>query len=483
MADNETLKAENARLAARVAELETQLAAKPPIDRMSLYRMVNNAPWGIVVINDQGLIDYANPAVQRWLVRPAPAMGERHEAVLAPALLAVLSEPLPRALKGEAHQADLRVMDATGQDRDVRLNLTPRGAGPEGVTGVVVSLYDMTETTALDRAARENEGRLAHITAVTPTVIYIFDIVEGAPVWAVGRTTEVYGHTAEDLIAGGGPLSLSLVHPDDVARISERVKSLAARPDGEVHEFELRIRRADGSYRWILDRAVAFERSADGRVTKTLSAAIDIDERKRAEERRGMLINELNHRVKNTLAAVQSIARQTLRSDRPIEQTVDLFTARLVALSAAHDVLTRESWQGAPLKEIAEGALRPFVVQGEARITIAGPELRMGARAALALAMALHELAMNAAKYGALSNEAGTIALTWSARDAHLDLEWRESDGPPVTKPERTGFGTRLITQGLRADLDGGAELDFAPGGLICRITAPLDATPQLELA
>src|SRR5690606_33704244 len=159
----------------------------------------------------------------------------------------------------------------------------------------------------------------------------------------------------------------------------------------------------DGAFRWILDRAVAFERDETGQVIKTLCTAIDIDERKRADERRILLINELNHRVKNTLAAVQSIARQTLRAGRPPEQALELFTARLVALSGAHNVLTRENWEGAGLREIVAGALDPFGAQGEGRLEASGPDVRLSARSALALAMALHELATNAAKYGALS--------------------------------------------------------------------------------
>src|SRR4030095_7663000 len=189
----------------------------------------------------------------------------------------------------------------------------------------------------------------------------------------------------------------------------------------------------DGAYTWVLDRAVVFERAADGSVTRILSALIDIDDRKRAEERRIMLINELNHRVKNTLASVQSIARQTLSAGRPPHETIDIFTDRLVALSAAHDVLTRENWEGANLREIALGALSPFAAHGEGRLGVHGPDVRLSARAVVALAMALHELATNAVKYGALSGSSGEVRLSWRARDGgsgpHLELEWRGGRG------------------------------------------------------
>ncbi|HEY0650868.1 sensor histidine kinase [Phenylobacterium sp.] len=476
------LKGENARLAARVAELEAQMA-RAPIDRPSLYRMTDAAPWGALVINREGTLDYANPAFQRWLLKPTPAADERVEDVVLPALLDVLRKPLDRALAGEQTIFEATLDDRDGSTRYVRVQAAPRAAGDLGVTGCVVSLYDLTEAHALDRAARENQEQLERVNAVTPSANYLFDFETGSSIWIGGNTEAVYGHTVEELTAGGGGLVRTLIHPEDFHLVGRRLAHLATRPDGEVSEFELRVLRPDGSYRWVLDRAVVFERAPSGRIIKTLSAAIDIDERKRAEERRTLLINELNHRVKNTLAAVQSIARQTLRSDRDPAEMTHVFTARLVSLSAAHDVLTRENWEGAGLREVVDTALAPF---DETRIEASGPELRLGARAALALGMALHELGTNATKYGALSGDHGVVRLTWRARPsdggAELDLEWRETGGPLVTPPRRRGFGSRLLTQGVRADLNGAAELVFAPEGVVCRITAPLETVPRPDI-
>jgi PAS domain S-box-containing protein len=374
----------------------------------------------------------------------------------------------------------------TGEVRELKLTVAPRGGGDQPVTGAIASVYDVTETRALDRAVRENEARLVQIVNVSPTAIYLYDFEAGSAVWAAGPTEPVYGYTPEELVAGGRRLISGLIHPEDVPSVAARLRTLAEAPDGAVCDFELRVRRKGGGWRWILDRAVAFERDGAGHVIKTLSAAIDIDERKRAEERRVMLINELNHRVKNTLASVQSIARQTLRSGRPPEQAMELFTARLVALSAAHNVLTRENWEGAELAEIAQEALAPFTTRGDGRIHVRGPATRLSARAAVGLAMALHELATNATKYGALSGEAGEVELSWSVLGHEppcLTLEWQERGGPPVVEPARSGFGSRLLTQGLPGELDGVTELEFAPEGVRCRITAPLAATPVLELA
>lgn len=474
MSDIQDLKAENARLAARVADLESQLAAKPVIDRASLFRMVNNAPWGVMTISSEGRAEFSNQTIAPWL-RDPPTMGLPVAETLIPTLYRPLETPVADALAGRKSALDLRVADASGKTREIHVSVEPRG---EPANGAILTLLDVTDTNAVDRAVRENEARLAHINAINPSVIYIFDFEAGSPVWAAGRTEEVYGFSTEAMVAGGRQLSMSLIHPDDLPKVTERLRDLAAHPDGHVSEFELRIRRRDGGYRWLLDRAVAFERTPDGRIAKTLSAAIDIDERKRAEDRRKLLINELNHRVKNTLAAVQSIARQTLRGGRSAEQTIEQFTARLVALSAAHDVLTRENWEGAALREIVAGALAPFSL-GQDRVVIEGPEVRLPARTALGLAMALHELATNALKHGALSGEEGVVRIGWSASGDRLDLEWRESGGPPTAAPDHGGFGVRLLTQGLPAELGGTVELDFDPVGVVCRIAASLAARPS----
>jgi len=217
------------------------------------------------------------------------------------------------------------------------------------------------------------------------------------------------------------------------------------------------------------------------------AAQREIAERKRGEAHQLLLINELNHRVKNTLASVQSIAAQTLRSFDNVEDAKHAFTARLIALSTAHNVLTQESWEGASLHDIVVGAVQPFEGPGGSRFAIDGPEVWLDPKAALSLAMALHELGTNAAKYGALSVPSGKVGVTWTAsggEDADdLRLLWREEGGPVVTPPSRTGFGSRLIQKGLASDLNGRAEIRFEPSGVECVIEARLErGAPAREL-
>jgi two-component sensor histidine kinase len=216
----------------------------------------------------------------------------------------------------------------------------------------------------------------------------------------------------------------------------------------------------------------------NGEVEKLLSVSRDITDTKQAEEHQRLLINELNHRVKNTLATVQSIATQTLRNSRSPEEARSAMESRLMALSKAHDVLTRENWESANLREIVAQALAPYAHARENRLHLQGPDIRLQPRTALALAMALQELATNAVKYGSLSNETGEVRIEWSLDASHtppcLSLTWRESGGPSVEEPSRRGFGTRLIERSLAQDLDGKVTIAFAPEGVVCKVTAPI---------
>ena len=189
-------------------------------------------------------------------------------------------------------------------------------------------------------------------------------------------------------------------------------------------------------------------------------------EARKAADRQQLMINELNHRVKNTLVVVQSLARHSLREGG--EAGLTQFNDRLYALASAHDLLTRRSWEGADLGELLAEALRPYANQ----MSLDGPPVPLAPNAAVALAMIFHELATNASKYGALSNEAGRISVTWNLEGrSRLTIVWRERGGPPVSPPQRGGFGSRLIATSLKGDLAGTADFDYAPEGLTCFLT------------
>jgi PAS domain S-box-containing protein len=213
------------------------------------------------------------------------------------------------------------------------------------------------------------------------------------------------------------------------------------------------------------------------------AAQREIAERRAAESHRELLINELNHRVKNTLATVQSVAAQTLRTGQIESDVRERLDARLMALSDAHNLLTEHNWQGASLDEVVEMALRPYRADGDSRFAVDGPPVALSPKTALAFAMSLHELATNAAKYGALSSNEGRVELRWvidGDTGSRLRMIWSERGGPLVKPPSRKGFGTRLIQRGLAAELGGSVSLDYAEAGLVCTIDAPV---PQLTSA
>jgi PAS domain S-box-containing protein len=287
---------------------------------------------------------------------------------------------------------------------------------------------------------------------------------------------------------------LERVHPEDRELQQTMVRQAVA--SGSPLDMEYRTIWPDGSVHWVQVRGRAVY-DKDGTPTGLAGVSLNITERKKAEERQLLLLEELNHRVKNTLAMVQSIAKQTLRAAPSVEAFPDAFQSRLRALAQAHDLLTRRHWQGASLSEIAALTLEPHVDAG--RVRVGGPPVNLTTGVAVSLHLAFHELATNAAKYGALSAENGRVDLDWEiarpgqmpAREGSghfarggagaLVLRWRESGGPPVVPPTRRGFGSRLIERGLAHELEGDVALAFDPAGVRCRLVIPLSSrvSPQ----
>lgn len=268
---------------------------------------------------------------------------------------------------------------------------------------------------------------------------------------------------------------LALIHPEDRQKRQDAIaRALAEHAEMEV---EYRTRRPDGSIGWVLARGRAVYEG--GRAVRMAGISLDITARRAAEERQALLIHELNHRVKNTLATVQSMAMQSLRSAEDPLAANAAFLDRLMALSRVHDLLSEGVWEGASLSDVVRRTLEPYV-QDLSRLTVLGPAVHLVPNAAVTLNLALHELATNAMKYGALSVPAGRVDITWRAEGAVLVIDWREAGGPPVEAPKRRGFGSRLIERGLAHEL-GEARLAFPPEGLWCQISVPIDG--RLSLA
>lgn len=279
---------------------------------------------------------------------------------------------------------------------------------------------------------------------------------------------EVLGHSFNFLMARG-------TDPKALAAVTAAFNN---GDDHKEHSPEVRYRRKDGSAFWAA-LFISPVRDAGGDVVQHFASFLDLSAHKEEQAQLRMLINELNHRVKNTLSTVQSIVSQSLRTEINPAIIRESIESRLFALSRSHDLLTRENWESAGLLDVVNAALEPFgVANGRSeRFRVTGENVRFPPKAALALGIAFHELATNAVKYGAFSGETGCILIDWTIKPAadgdRLVLVWSEEGGPPVSPPNRKGFGSRVIERGLAFELGGTTRLDYRPDGVVCTIDIP----------
>lgn len=259
----------------------------------------------------------------------------------------------------------------------------------------------------------------------------------------------------------------ALVHPDDREKYAEAESGLG--PDGRYQQ-EFRVVRPNGETRWCF-AAGAATHDKHGKVVRLNGVTLDLTERKRAEERQLLLAREVDHRAKNMLAVVLSVLRLTRAKTMP--EFVGIVEGRIHALAVTHNLLSTTRWQGAELRRIVDEELAPYRTDGGDRIIIDGPPAMLLPATAQAVALALHELATNAAKYGGLSTPSGRLKLVWSLGDKALELDWVESGGPPATAPTSLGFGLTIVRSSIEAQFRGGVSYDWRPEGLHCHLSIP----------
>ncbi|WP_457094504.1 sensor histidine kinase [Microvirga sp. P5_D2] len=352
--------------------------------------------------------------------------------------------------------------------------------------GLGVSFRDWTERRRAEEKLRESEARLSSLADNVPAcmVYQLSDAREyqNRELIYLSKTCErLTGVPAEDVQADPS-LLYNLVLPQ--YREPMFREEHACYQERKTFNFEFEILHAKTrEVRWHRLTVTPRQMSSGSYVWDGLQ--LDITDHKRAEEHLRLLINELNHRVKNTLATVQSLAiqsfhRHTFQHNEELMAARNAFEARLFALARGHDVLTRENWESANLIELIAQACAPYRGHPEEakRIEAEGPDLRVPPPMALSLSMALHELSTNALKYGALSVPTGHVLISWnttiSSTSQRLVLRWEEQGGPPVAPPTRKGFGSRLIQDGLARELNGVVQMVYEPSGLVCTIDVPL---------
>lgn len=260
------------------------------------------------------------------------------------------------------------------------------------------------------------------------------------------------------------------IHPDDLDRWQETVSNAVA-SEGELH-VEYRAYWPDGSLHWIEIRAQTLY-DEGGLPTMMSGVSIDVTERKTAEEFRSLVTQEMAHRIKNVFATVQSVVTQSLKTDAPIDEIMSKVHERINALARSQSVLTGDSANVVDLRHAVEQAVEPF--NAGLKIKLDGPDIPLSSGVSSALMMALHELATNAVKYGALSNESGQVSICWSIEGGRFRFVWRETDGPLVSKPQRQGFGTRMIERALSATVRGTAKIDYLTDGIVFALESATD--------
>lgn len=371
--------------------------------------------------------------------------------------------------KQQPFTCEARYRRADGAIRLLRTNAEPRFDASGVFTGMVGVNVDVTEERRAQRELAENEARLRALADNLPYGM-VYQIVRRADgerrfAFVSSQCKALNGIDAETAIAD--PASLyNLILPE--FRESFAAAEAEAQRGLTNFEHEVKMRRADGEVRWF--RIASAPRAlANGDIVWD-GVQVDIHDAKAAEERRRMLMKEMSHRIKNNLSTVLSIAAQTGRTASTYEAFSATFQARLHALAKSHDLLMRDAQDTASLHDILQGELEPYRVESRA-LVIDGAEVLLSGRAAVSMALVVHELATNAAKYGAYAG-GGSIEVRWSASpDAPVTLSWRERGGPIVSKPNRAGFGSRLIEGIVRGELGGTLQTRFPPEGFEADIT------------
>ncbi|HET7716798.1 MAG TPA: PAS domain-containing protein [Bauldia sp.] len=401
----------------------------------------------------------ARPSLDEYQARYAPGELERVTQLGAEAI----------ARSENELEVEVRHLWPDGTERWLLIRAQSDPTGPGLGARAIGVVIDITERKRVEQALVESERRLRLSQNAAGIASLELDIASGLvigsdrfwEIWGLSRRDSVHISVLEDIVI-----------PEDRNILSNR----ETRERGTASPVvEYRIRRpSDGQLRW-LSRHIEFVRDASGIPIKMFGVMQDITEQKEAQSRQQMLTHELEHRTKNILAMVSAIASQTLR-DTDLPTAKISFNERLRALANAHHILAQTRWTEASMRKVVEAGIAALPLD---RVTIEGPDLALDPKRGLSLALAMNELGTNAVKYGALSNAAGRVEITWSVllgqpeADAVFVLTWRERGGPTVSPPTRRGFGSFLITRVLGADFDGAVEIDYRPEGLQVTLRAP----------
>lgn len=462
-------------------------------DRQLLAAIVKASRDAIWSWNTHGVITSWNAEAQRLF-------GYAADEIIGKSLLTLVPderverarEAIAKLLHGEFYgQYETVRMRKDGRRIDVELTVSPIYSAPGTIIGVATVCRDITQRKDVEAQLRlaieaaqhkteelaESEARYRWALMAGRLVHWETDLKAGTRTW----TKEAMALFGLSLLSGRGcfggeadEFKLS-VHPDD-RHLVEGFYELADKQDWFPVEY--RILRPDGTVRWLSGGGQVVARDAGGKASRLVSVVADITDRKVAEDHVGFLMRELTHRSKNLLTVVQAIADQTGRTAETMSEFQTRFTQRLRALAASHDLLVLQNWQGAALARLVHDQLAPLAGSGQERVSVSGPDVVLNPKATEAVGLALHELATNAVKYGALSVPAGRVLISWAFDNFPFDsrelrLSWVERGGPIVKPPVRKGFGHAVFERSVAKSLSGRVVMDFAPEGLGWELTIP----------
>jgi len=384
---------------------------------------------------------------------------------------------VPADSPSPGNQFAIEIRIQAGNDwRWVRAVSQPRFDEHGKHVGFIGVAQDITAAKQAEIELRASEERFRLMAENAPVMIWISD-QNGKCVHLNQMLRNFWGVAEEDVSEFNWGVTL---HPEDAASVGKEVDQ--ATKDRRRFSVKARYLDAQGRYR-VLETRAHPRFSPSNEFIGMIGANVDVTEREEAERARELLVDELNHRVKNTLSIVQGIAHQTFRNNADALEARRAFEGRLGALGHAHNLLTNANWENASLEELAQITLDIKGANADS-ISIGGPEIFLSPKQAVSIGMALHELCTNARKYGALSTDEGQVGVNWWTTDdarRQLRIRWQESGGPVVSPPTRRGFGSALLERTLAHDLDGEVKIDFNPGGLLCSITIPLVLVDELQ--
>lgn len=439
-----------------------------------LAAIVENSSDAIVSKNLEGI-------VQSWNAAAGKLFGWTADEIIGRSIRLIVPDDrqqeedqiLARIRAGEPVPRFETIRQAKGGGMvPVGVTVSPIKDDDGNIIGASKIATDLRESRGLRRALDESRQQFVALADNIPQLAWMADST-GYIFWYNARWFEYTGTTLDQMEGWGWQ---KVHHPEFVDRVTQRIQH--AWDTGEPWEDTFPLRRADGIYRWFLSRARPI-RDENGDVVLWCGTNTDITEQRETTERINLLMNEVNHRSRNMLATVQSIMHRTIGDGAP--ELTNALSRRIRALAANQDLLNDSDWVGASINDIVRTQIMHVTDVDDQRVTVEGEAgVMLEPAPAEALGLAIHELATNANKYGALSGANGNVTVTWDTRidgdRQMLEIEWREEGGPEVLPPERTGFGTVILTRNPEIVLKGKVELDYPTTGVVWRFTGPLKA-------